>query len=353
VPNQTENVTNGDEVTEFCLDSDNGKNLFEVGNTNSHLLNTNDSCLNQTHIREFYCVNNIAINESLACPSGYVCSNGACIIKPVAAPKCVDSDNGTDYKTKGVAQYGGKNYLDTCVLISQVKEYYCLNDSLKNTNFVCDPWAQCIDGRCVDQPANCTETDSGKNEFKKGTLSIYRGLNLVLMEIDECVDDTSVREYFCSNNFLSSEIMNCGEDYECSKGACIFSSCEDSDGGQNLLEKGTTRKRSVIEDDECSGTYNVEEYYCIDNKIQSTTNTCPSGYWCSNGECVVEPDCTDSDSGKDYFNDGTVTKGSETKNDACRGDILIEYYCDGKQLKSETFDCSGVGGCTNGYCYIK
>ena len=350
--NQTKNITNGTVEGAFCLDTDNGKNLFESGVISTQLLNSSDSCLNQTHVREFYCADKTVMNESLACPSGYVCSSGACIVKPVETLKCIDSDNGTDYKTTGVVQYGGKNYTDTCVLISQVKEYYCLNDSLKSTNFVCDPWAQCVSGSCVDQPANCTETDSGKNETKKGTVSIYRGLNLVSMETDECVDNSSLREYFCSNNFMGSEIMNCGGDYECSKGACIYSSCEDSDGGQNLLKKGTTSKGTVSEDDECSDTYNVEEYYCSDNKIQSTTNTCPSGYWCSAGECVVEPDCSDTDSGNDIYNSGTVTKGTESKADSCNGIILTEYYCDGKAIKSQNVDCSGTGACTSGACVV-
>jgi len=64
--------------------------------------------------------------------------------------------------------------------------------------------------------------------------------------------------------------------------------------------------------------------------------------------------CTDSDGGKDYFIEGTVNGliGEEqfTLIDNCDTptDKVIEYYCEGNQIKSEEYEC--VNGCQDGAC---
>jgi hypothetical protein len=336
----------------ICTESDLGKNIFEKGTIAYDSVNASDSCTNSSLILELYCKDGQIMNESIDCPAAHHCKDGACVEKPEEIPTCVDSDEGSDQLTSGFVMYADKNYSDTCVMIDQVKEYYCKNGTVRDTNFICEPGFQCVEGRCLEMPANCTDTDNGKEMFKKGMVSVTKGYFLVTKETDSCVDENNVREYFCSDSKIGSQIMECEEDYECDEGACIYSSCEDSDGGSNLLKAGTTKKGSVSESDSCESTYNVIEYYCTDNKIQSTTNTCPTGYWCSADKCVQEPDCYDTDSGNDIYNQGTVTKGSETHPDSCDGKILTEYYCDGKAVRSQDVDCTGTGACSSGACVV-
>ena len=337
-------------VIQTCTETDLGKNTFENGSVSFGSQSKTDTCTNQSHVLEFYCQNNIIVNESIECPQNHICTDGQCIVKPEEVPTCIDSDL-KDELTRGFVNYSGKIYADECVMIDQVKEYYCINDTLSHTNYICDPGFQCVDGACTEQPTTCTDTDSGNDELKKGMVSITKGFNLVTKESDYCVDTNNVREFYCDGFLLGSEIVKCTEDYGCVNGACIYQSCEDSDGGQNLLSLGTTSKGSVSETDSCSDVYNVVEHYCSDNKILSTTNTCPSGYWCTAGKCEAEPDCADSD-GKNYYSSGVVTKGSVTKTDSCNGIILTEWYCDGKTIKSETVDCTSTGACSSGACIV-
>jgi hypothetical protein len=333
-----------------CVDTDSGKNTLENGTVVLGSESKTDSCASETFIVEYYCQNNMIVNESIECPQNHICMDGKCTIEPEVVPMCTDSD-GRDELTSGFVNYSGKVYNDECVMIDQVKEYYCINDSLSHSNYICDPGFQCIDGACIEMPTNCTDSDLGKDESKKGMVSITKGFTLFTKESDYCVDENNVREFYCDNSTLGSQIIKCGEDHGCTNGACIYQSCEDSDGGQNLLSAGITSKGTVSETDKCSDVYNVIEYFCSDNKILSTTNTCPSGYWCEVDKCVPEPNCVDSD-GKDPLNYGTVTKGSITKTDECNGIILTEWYCDGKTIKSEEFDCTGTGACSSGACIV-
>ncbi len=71
--------------------------------------------------------------------------------------------------------------------------------------------------------------------------------------------------------------------------------------------------------------------------------------------------CTDSDNGKNYYVKGTVTKDNVSKTDECAyctGLLLSpvtcgavkEYYCEGNEIKSETFVCPGGYSCKDGAC---
>jgi hypothetical protein len=327
------------EPTPTCTDSDAGNNVLKAGNTSLNSLVKFDVCIDASTINEYYCSNNQIVNQTQACPSGYVCSNAKCI-KEVIPPVCTDTDNGTDYTTAGAVYDNGIKYSDVCIMVDLVKEYYCSNGSVTSTNIACPSGYQCTNGACIEQEAVCSDSDLGKDKFSKGTTTLTKGYSIFTSATDECVDEDRVREYYCSNNAVISEIIECGEDYGCVNGRCKSLTCEDSDYGQDALTKGVTKKGSDSETDKCSGTYNVKEYYCKNNDIESTIITCPSGRVCSGGKCVLEETCSETDGGNDIYNYGVTTKGSQTEYDSCSGPIsLLEYYCSNNDIQSDMVSC--------------
>ncbi len=63
-------------------------------------------------------------------------------------------------------------------------------------------------------------------------------------------------------------------------------------------------------------------------------------------------ECSDTDGGKDAFNAGTVSFGEERGIDRClgNGEMVMEYYCSGGQMKSEDIECSIGQKCYDGEC---
>jgi len=60
---------------------------------------------------------------------------------------CRDSDNGLDYGQPGITfdQYGGE-FADTCISDRTLREYYCENNQLKQSDTTCD--GLCVVGAC-------------------------------------------------------------------------------------------------------------------------------------------------------------------------------------------------------------
>ncbi|MBI4981069.1 hypothetical protein HZC30_05950 [Candidatus Woesearchaeota archaeon] len=72
--------------------------------------------------------------------------------------------------------------------------------------------------------------------------------------------------------------------------------CTDSDGGINLMSKGSTTLGKTTQQDSCTKN-KVVEYYCIREKINQITSDCPSGYSCSGGKCTLSATKTSFDKG--------------------------------------------------------
>ena len=114
---------------------------------------------------------------------------------------------------------------------------------------------------------------------------------------DACSGDNTLVEYFCSENDVDSETVQC--ENGCADGACIKDenvTCTDSDGGKEIYAKGTTNSQ----EDECFVKLNeensqyleecsdsncyVDEQWCDPEKgYQATGIECPNG--CSDGAC--------------------------------------------------------------------
>ncbi|NIO21399.1 MAG: hypothetical protein GTN76_11840 [Candidatus Aenigmarchaeota archaeon] len=143
--------------------------------------------------------------------------------------------------------------------------------------------------------------------------------------------------------------------------------CTDSDNGKNYAKKGLTKKGNNWKFDFCqSNGKKVREYYCKNNKIKSVVYDCnKEGKVCNDGKCVkiASGTCTDSDGGKEYYEKGTTTKGTNVKTDSCNGNKLKEFYCANNNIKKQVTDCTNHLGaippnrgmylrmiCKNGAC---
>ncbi len=79
----------------FCIDSDGGKNYYEIGTVNFVSLGENstlqDKCYDGKILLEYSCEENMVRTENFDCPSG--CSEGVCIVSGDEKVYCTDSDH--------------------------------------------------------------------------------------------------------------------------------------------------------------------------------------------------------------------------------------------------------------------
>lgn len=143
-------------------------------------------------------------------------------------------------------------------------------------------------------------------------------------EYDSCYDSNTVKEMVCVNDYgnlagefgesLSYELEDCPSGYSCSYGACIADEvsddCYDSDGGAYYYSKGTVSKEDwPTSTDHCSYGQ-LAEYYCDASTGDPSVTyvDCPSGYYCSYGECVE-----DYYGSNTYYGDGYYTLSAGDK----------------------------------------
>jgi len=67
-------------------------------------------------------------------------------------------------------------------------------------------------------------------------------------------------------------------------------SCTDTDGGENISNKGTvtyTDLHGIVHDytDYCNNISYITEYYCLGTEVMWDTKACPKDYLCSGGQC--------------------------------------------------------------------
>ncbi len=225
----------------------------------------------------------------------------------------------------------------------------------------------------------CTDNDGGKNYYQKGTITLSDGTKLT----DYCMTGgykDNVMEYYCAANGHGMTNFKCPNG--CANGACVRGTtpptpaCTDSDGGINVMRKGTAKDNSHSYTDYCVGN-SIVEYFCQSGVAKRASDS-SSGYSCSrygqnmickNGACVQgepepkceadgkckypgcpngDPDCACSQQG------GDICQTNET----CSGTSLIHsgggtccsvactpaavYSISGKVLK----DNSGLSGIT-------
>ncbi len=153
--------------------------------------------------------------------------------------------------------------------------------------------------------ASCTDSDGGKDYSESGKVTVVSNGNTE--EFNDACSGDRLTEYFCSGAQKDSENHDC--EFGCNNGKC--------------------------KPDPCAGV------------------TCNEGFFCSEGSCLRELSCTDSDGGidKDVFGK-TETKNErldqliDTKLDAC-----FDFNENTNKYPVECYDSSGSKG--NGKCLIE
>jgi len=110
----------------------------------------------------------------------------------------------------------------------------------------------------------CTDSDIGLNLNEVGTVR-YEGNSYT----DTCEDADSVKEYFCSDGKMKSEIKNCGTNRECQDGRCLLS------------QLSIYSSKCVEGKQQCDGD-RIE--VCDINGNWKFAGTCPVG--CEGGYCL-------------------------------------------------------------------
>ncbi len=276
-----------------CIDSDDGKNILELGVTFKGEEYETDQCSGED-VMEYYCKDNEVLSEIIPCPAKHECSGGVCVESEEppenVSEGCTDSDAGLNYWSQGTTKKGQVTKEDTCDG-DELTEYYCEDDEIKSVSGSCGPGKDCKDGACVDEEKleivqgfeilECKDSDGGKNYSVKGNVT-YAGN----VSSDECVGG-KLNEYYCTPQGMpASEEVACGIGRVCSDGICkieiVFKQeCSDSDGGDMKYIKGTASKGLVSSEDYCFFD-TLHEFYCEDNSIKEKEYLCD----CSAGKCI-------------------------------------------------------------------
>jgi len=135
-----------------------------------------------------------------------------------------------------------------------------------------------------------------------------------------------------------------------------------------LTAKPTTNRYSTFYD-HCANDNQLNEAFCMsDGRLGAHGLNCP--YGCRDGACLTSPTnttCTDSDGGKNYYVQGTITSGTTQLVESCylfnsdgsgspvnecsSSDSrckIHEHWCEGSTIKAEEYKC--LYGCSNGAC---
>lgn len=158
----------------------------------------------------------------------------------------------------------------------------------------------------------CSDSDGGYNIFTIGTCTDSINGVITTINTDSCTNN-SLREFYCNNSRCLNVFGRCPNGYNCINGACTNQTskitgnsgvsasssssnakplCSDSDRGYNIFIRGTCTDStygaiSNTNTDSCTNE-SLREFYCGNNsRCLNVFGSCPSGYVCNNGACII------------------------------------------------------------------
>jgi hypothetical protein len=225
---EVRNITNG---RSFCKDTEQGKDIYKKGYVTVGHLNgqstTVDSCIDKTTVGEHICAGFAhSVPYLKNCPSGFVCSDGACVENTQSEPsvQCSDTD-AYDVFTKGAVEEiqgsSKQNKVDYCTNAYRLVEYFCPSStsSLSSKEISCGDGYYCSDGACKRNIKTCTDS-VGRQDIDGRNEAHVTDFGHSYIYGDSCMDDYIARKYWCSGNELNSEDIKCPADSVCKYGRC-------------------------------------------------------------------------------------------------------------------------------------
>ena len=138
----------------------------------------------------------------------------------------------------------------------------------------------------------CTDSDGGDNIYVAGTAdarvngagSYFTDTCVYSNGGAGCGDSCSaVAEGMCGSGGVASQLRQCPSGV-CKNGACITSTCTDSDGGKAYNVKGVVTYNNNDYSDFCEGSV-LSERFCQNNEVATELFTCTSN--CGDGACLA------------------------------------------------------------------
>lgn len=205
------------------------------------------------------------------------------------ATGCVGpTDTNYDIFKKEEVWYNGMIYEDTCTLATIVKDFYCKDGKVSNIATECPADYDCRNGECKPVEYTCSKS-FGNDTTVKGHIIVAKGLNTVVDEYDECLDDGMIKEWVCTPDGHAEALeLYCGSGMRCAdgEGRCVRSNCVETDDGDDPEHFGkiTFKNKDDEYSDTCTEDDKLREYYCYGDGIRS------KNYRCSD-ECFYD-ECT-------------------------------------------------------------
>lgn len=291
-----------------CTDSDNGQDFKTPGKAtylnivNGKTETSEDSCLADGRVNEFYCENGNVKSISTQCGPSEKCRTGACVDAAVISGTCTEH---------------------------------------KDCSY---PSEACINRKCAALSSLCSDTDGGNADTVQGTLTSTDYMTGQKTTVtDTCVHSTMLTEYYCNPRWMQgkkgkefpitydSTTVDCAtKGGPCKDGMCVYTA------GAKSAEGGRCGS-----DTDCQTGLkcNTQYYFCERVKVGERgscqqTEDCAAGLVCDSGMCQ-KVTCTDSDNGMNPPDKGgiltitTTRMGTYKLPDTCVDDTTVaEQVCD-------------------------